>query len=345
MKFKIIAIMLSLIFISGCDTEKTVIAPTFEPTQIPTSSPSSIPSSTPSPTPKATAETLSSFNKDAFELDHIYPLLYDELGLNYNYSLYDGYYIIEDNNLFGLINEKKQLSLNATSIFYPHSHGLDWCLKYFCGHNEYQEILQNTKLHECYGHGGGNENIGYDKTNDKLYIITAAHASDSFLVDFKNDELSENSLISYSELYDVEYVENDFSKYKETGKLGVINSNGEIITEAIYDDVFDIESSLKPVKKGGLWGYVNSSGEEVIPCAYQAVFGSYETHDYNADYEYVPRYPYPVINDRIVVKNWDDKYGVIDVWGTTLIEFEYDFASPYYNNSVILKKDGEWIVK
>ena len=199
--------------------------------------------------------------------------------------------------------------------------------------------------YQCYGHGGGNDDIGYDKTNDKLYKITAAHASNSLLINLKIDELSENSLISYSELVDVEYVENDFSKYKEIGKYGLINSNGEIITEAIYDDVFDIESSLKPVKKGELWGYVNSSGEEVIPCVYQAVFGSYETHDYNAEYEYVPRYPYPVINDRIVVKNQEGEYGVIDTLGNTLIEFEYDEGSPYYDNSVILKKDGEWSVK
>ena len=45
------------------------------------------------------------------------------------------------------------------------------------------------------------------------------------------------------------------------------------------------------------------------------------------------------------MKNWDNKYGVIDIWGNTLIEFEYDQGSPYYDNSVILKKDGEWFIK
>ena len=118
MKFKIIAIVISLVFISGCGKEKTVTPPTFESTQIPTTVPTPSPTTTPKAIPTPAVETQSSFNMEDFELDRIYPLLYDEYGLNYNYSLYDGYYIIETDNLFGLINEKKQLSLDAVSMLW-----------------------------------------------------------------------------------------------------------------------------------------------------------------------------------------------------------------------------------
>ena len=346
---KKICILLSLILLSGCSETthmKDEPTPNFEATPIVTATPTVDNESNFDGSVQPTSKPINEFDSASFELEQIYPLLKAPDAFGMSYEIDENFYIIADNNLYGLINQDKKLSCVPLSKGYPKGH-------YDCIdiHADGQELieLQNTELVNCGGqHGAGNGNgIGVDVENNIIYGMYQGDDGPMGLSQINSNELSENTLLGYNKItnYDIslEYdVDFDVSK-----KYGVINSELEILTDAIFDDVFKIDGELIPVKKGDLWGYVNNKGELVIDCIYQAAFGS-ETFidDVTYDkYEIIPYYPYPVVDGRIVVKNQDDKYGVIDTSGNILIEFEYDFASPYYDNSVILKKDGEWIVK
>ncbi len=352
---KIISVIIGLLLVSGCslneidkpvNTNSPTVSPNVTSTPKTTSTPTVDNESNFDGPVQPTAEPIKAFDSTLFELEQLYPLLKPSDVFGMSYEIDENFYIIADNNLYGLINQDKKLSCVPLSKGYPKGH-------YDCIdiHADGQELieLQNTELFNCGGqHGGGNGNgIGFDVENNIIYGMHQGDDGPMGLSKINSNELSENTLLGYNEItnydssleYDVDF---DISK-----KYGIINSELEVLTDAIYDDVFKIDSELIPVKKGDLWGYVNNKGELVIDCIYQATFVSETFMDevtYDK-YEIMPYYPYPVIDGRIVVKNQEGKYGVIDTLGNTLMDFEYEYGSPYYNNSVILKKDGEWIIK
>lgn len=54
----------------------------------------------------------------------------------------------------------------------------------------------------------------------------------------------------------------------ETGKYGFMDKNYNIITKAIYDDVFNFEEGLAAVKQNGLWGFIDAKGKFVVKPLY-----------------------------------------------------------------------------
>lgn len=70
-------------------------------------------------------------------------------------------------------------------------------------------------------------------------------------------------------------LEKNVLRYKENNMYGLIDLDGNKITEAIYEKVSSLTS--KPgnicVKKDGLYGVLNSKGEEIIPVQYNSITG------------------------------------------------------------------------
>ena len=373
---KIITMILGLLLLSGCSSNE-IDKP------VNTTSPTPNVTTTPKATATPTVDNESNFDgppnvekepavfvefpqglfdPNEWEFDFIVPLLIHSNNNDYGYSeLVDDYYIIGLNGKYGIINEKMETVLNPIGNNYPIGHVQENDLHlngsmffdddYNVMYEDYQQQVKNTDFIICDGHGVGNLDIGYDKLNDTLYLITQGDDGPASLMDFDSEyfvgAFKDNNLIPYVEIANVILDESGFDEFDELGKYGIVKQDKTILTDAIYDDIFDIDGELKPVKKDGLWGYVDNQGNEVIPCIYQATFQSERFYDVDKGeyYQVNPNYPYPLVDGRIVVKNQDDKYGVIDTSGNVLIEFEYDYGSPYYDNSVILKKDGEWIIK
>lgn len=67
-----------------------------------------------------------------------------------------------------------------------------------------------------------------------------------------------------------------FSKYEnpedyKLGKMGIMNSRGEIIIPATYDIIYPITNSIAKIKQGNSWGLIDTSGIVIIPAQYQEI--------------------------------------------------------------------------
>ena len=348
---KIFYVLILMLLMSGCTNNNEIVESPMpetsiqpEPTNKTTSKPTKQPTLIPTIKPEQNANT--SFDPETFELVYIEPLLNQSVG---EYNLYDDYYVISDDNLvYGVINNNKELVIKPNSPFIPYV--LDDCMLIFDSVDNNYEKIKNSDLNgqDGYGNRGWTVVFDIDAYAFKLSPYNTDGEDMREIKDFEASNFDPNDLISYEQISNFKTITQDgysYQTYDASGQKGVVNGEGKMLTEALYEDVFDIAGELIPVRANGLWGYVNSQGVEVIPCVYKGTFSETSNSRYSGASKRESYYPYPVIDGRIVVKNWEDKYGVIDIWGTTLIEFEYDYGSPYYNNSIILKKDGEWIVK
>lgn len=129
----------------------------------------------------------------------------------------------------------------------------------------------------------------------------------------------------------------------DNGKWGVINSYGEIIVKATYDEMivipdesqdifictYDVDYSNGTYKTKA----INSKGKEIVKDYDKVEAVANHDEDKNIWYEK---------NVFKVQKN--DKYGLINYSGKSLLECEYDEIEPIYGieNSLVIKKDGKY---
>ncbi|WP_312357041.1 SEL1-like repeat protein [Sphingobacterium multivorum] len=67
--------------------------------------------------------------------------------------------------------------------------------------------------------------------------------------------------------------EPDPEVFEAVGKQGLKNAKGDILVEAIYDEIFEFnEQGIAVVERDGLFGYVDTSGTILIPCQYVEAF-------------------------------------------------------------------------
>ncbi len=114
-------------------------------------------------------------------------------------------------------------------------------------------------------------------------------------------------------------------------KIAVFDNYGNRLSEYIYDDVLNAPGNLVAVRQGTKWGYVNWAGELVIPIEYKSVVDIY----------YYGEIPYPEYNGYVVLKNADEKFGVMDIYGNVVKDFIYDWALPY-RNGYLLRENNMW---
>ena len=319
---KIIYALILMLLISGCSFDNNVVKQTPAPSIMPTE----------------TSGVEDEVVKDEYLIQPLLNVNSVNISNGYQrYELNDEYYVISLNEEYGVMNNDNQLILDIEIPFITYA----WDGTDLFG-DDMTFDLQDTDLKQATWDSFQATIIYYDLENKEVLTRYAFGEGPAILSEFDAEICGETQLLDYIDISDVQQTiwddgSSDHYKFKESDKKGVMDGKGNILTQCIYEDVFNIKSELIPVKNDGLWGYVDINGVEVIPCIYQATF-------FEKDYV-TPYYPYPVVDGRIVVKNQEGKYGVIDTLGNTLIEFEYDYGSPYYDNSVILKKDGEWIVK
>ena len=106
-----------------------------------------------------------------------------------------------------------------------------------------------------------------------------------------------------------------FARKDIKGRKAIIDKQGNLITDFIFDEADDFGSGVARVKKDGKWGYVDTGGNIVIDIVF----------------DHIDRWN----KDLILVKK-DNKYGYIDKKGRYVVKPIYDDAVPF--------KDGVGIV-
>lgn len=114
-------------------------------------------------------------------------------------------------------------------------------------------------------------------------------------------------------------------------KYGFIDSDGKVITDAIYDDTkyyvgassvsSGFSQGLAPVKKNGRWGYIDLKGNIVINFKYD-----------DAD----------LFNDGLARVTINGKSGYINIKGEAVIEPQFESGSEFHNGIAAAVSNGKY---
>src|SRR5690554_4610985 len=163
---------------------------------------------------------------------------------------------------------------------------------------------------------------------------------------------------------------NGFAFIKKDQKFGIINSNGTIISEPKYDKVindyilkFDFtevyyeDYDLIPVKIDGKWGYIRRNGEKVIEPIFLEAYPFTDNNLArvkltNGYYNFIDSQG-KKLNETNYVEAFDfyngyamtslkvnEKEGMINTTGTTVIPNKYDYVGTYQQNRVLTINNG-----
>lgn len=124
------------------------------------------------------------------------------------------------------------------------------------------------------------------------------------------------------------WYESNVLKYRKDGKLGLINFDGKKILEAEYDNIYampGIEKSII-IEKDGKKGLVGTvAGEIIIPVEYAEISSLTDTYE-----------------NGYIVKNSENKSGVIGADKTKILDSKYDeIRNVYSNNYYVVSQDGK----
>jgi len=111
------------------------------------------------------------------------------------------------------------------------------------------------------------------------------------------------------------------------GKVGVVNSNGDVVVPPSYDNKYGMYGylryfdSMAVVKKNGKFGYIDKKGKEVVPCIYDDV---------------------SEFSEGFAAVNKGGKYGVIDKSGKQIVPFKYDYIAKFCNGAALVGIGGKF---
>ena len=120
-----------------------------------------------------------------------------------------------------------------------------------------------------------------------------------------------------------------------------IGTDGQPITDFLYDGAEDFSEGLAACSIDGKWGYIDENGDPVTEFVYDGVW---DKSEWNPEtYQYEPRDTgYPCTSDTMVV--WKDgQVGLLYRDGSVLIDFgQFEDMAPAFNNELWAKQDGQW---
>ncbi len=113
---------------------------------------------------------------------------------------------------------------------------------------------------------------------------------------------------------------------KQNGKWGFIDTAGNLVTEALYDDFMTAGSAvfhegLAAVKKDGLWGYIDTQGKTVIPFSLESV---------------------GVFTDGLSPVGEAGVYGYIDKTGNMPLPATYSDVNPFFSGTALVGDGGTY---
>lgn len=119
--------------------------------------------------------------------------------------------------------------------------------------------------------------------------------------------------------------------YVKNGFFGLLNTDGEIITQPLYEEQFptygDIyrlvwENGLLKARKNGKYGFINTSGKEVISLIYENIGSPISTKDdLFGKYEELSQNEKSII--ELIPAKLNAKWGFIDKNGNSIIDFQF----------------------
>ncbi|PQJ32559.1 hypothetical protein BST92_11765 [Nonlabens arenilitoris] len=119
------------------------------------------------------------------------------------------------------------------------------------------------------------------------------------------------------------YFQNGFMRVRNNGKTGVIDEQGKIIIPIEYDDISDLKDGLFLAKKSNKWGMIDIKEQVVIPFEYNKI-----------------RY----FNEGLALVILDGKAGYINKENEIIIEpqYKFNFLGDFNNGLACVRKNNKY---
>ncbi|NJL13319.1 MAG: hypothetical protein HC913_10170 [Microscillaceae bacterium] len=136
-------------------------------------------------------------------------------------------------------------------------------------------------------------------------------------------------------------------------KMGLVDKNGQALTEIKYDWANHFRSGLALVRQDGKYGFINVKGEEVIPLIYENAFdfqGYVAMVKKNGKTLYINREGKVLPNVYHVGEYRENRatfkrkglWGYLDENGTEVVLPSYDYAYPFHENRAVVNYFGKY---
>lgn len=137
--------------------------------------------------------------------------------------------------------------------------------------------------------------------------------------------VSNGDTVWYSSIFTWKHSDVNWLRNSRTHLLALVDSNLNVLTEFKYERFCPFYGNGGAVMRNGRWGVVNKKGEEVI------------------DFKYT-MFPFPFIdttsNKEYYIFTKENKVGVIDLDGKTIIPFKWDEIR-YLNYAILELRRGQ----
>jgi hypothetical protein len=112
------------------------------------------------------------------------------------------------------------------------------------------------------------------------------------------------------------------STFVKDGRYGLVDSDGKVVVDPIYDVIDQQYHGLRVVRLNGLWGVMNDRGKLIVKCKY----------NYLSDFE----------GDGYAQVRQDGKYGFINEKGKLVVPCLYDYTWFFHEGLVCVQKGDKW---
>lgn len=131
-----------------------------------------------------------------------------------------------------------------------------------------------------------------------------------------------------------------------SGKYAIA-SQGELLTDFVYDECGSESEGLFAVKQNGKWGYVDETGKIVIPIEFDASWNKYAANEAEAsNVDVAPassEYCYAASNGYVNLRK-DNQWKLCDIYGNEIIPFGvFEEILPVDSDNICwVKQNGKW---
>ncbi len=168
-----------------------------------------------------------------------------------------------------------------------------------------------------------------DKTDERTYEVLNTNNGSIKKIDVIDATIENDQSISHREMEPVySSTVNYFTITNKTNKVGLINPNGDIVIDIIYDNISVFEDKYIIASLDNKYGIVNFKNEEVIPFEYDNIYS-------------VGNFLILEKNKKLSIANSNAKIYIDSKIDTTTDNREFDtmgyyFKSTVYNNKLYL---------
>jgi hypothetical protein len=222
-----------------------------------------------------------------------------------------------------------------------------------------EELELNTKVFIPFKQ---NDYYGYVDTSSKIVIKpiydNATDFYEGLAIVSKNDSvffIDKNNKNKFNRVFEDAYIfKNGVSVVKEKNKFYFINRLGQKISD-LFDDVNEVSNDLYVAKKDSLYGALNLFGKTQIDFQFQKLgdfINGYAYYVNNNKYGIITKNGETIISnlnwvsnlneDSVFIIKYDHFYGILNQFGHTLLEANYDLITYIKNGFYLIVKNDKY---